>query len=158
MLTSRIAFSLLTIIMTLIYAFGSGFWVNSGNAFYRALKRPIWQPPDYVFGLIWPYNFLILIIISASVISAGTLLQKNIWIIFYAISIAAALTWARMFYVSENLIISAVALAIAALATLPMTYLAWKLQLWAGVAILPYQIWLIVATSLSFGYSYLNSN
>lgn len=144
--------------MTLIYAFGSGFWVNTGNTFYRQLKRPSWQPPDYIFGIIWPYNFLALIVISISVISMGTLIQKNTWIIFYAVSIAAALTWARMFYVSENLIISAIALAIAALATFPMTYIAWKIQLWAGIAILPYQIWLIVATSLSFGYAYLNSN
>lgn len=88
----------------------------------------------------------------------GSLAQKNIWLIFYAISITAALTWARTFYVSENLVISAVALAIAAVATLPMTYITWKIQLWAGIAILPYQIWLIVATSLSFGYAYLNSN
>jgi tryptophan-rich sensory protein len=39
-----------------------------------------------------------------------------------------------------------------------MTFLSWSLNVWAGVAILPYQVWLLTATSLSFGYAILNSN
>ena len=70
----------------------------------------------------------------------------------------AALAWARTFYVSENLFLAAFFLLITALATLPMTFLSWSLNIWAGVAILPYQVWLLTATSLSFGYAILNSN
>lgn len=70
----------------------------------------------------------------------------------------AALAWARTFYVSENLYLAAFFLLITAVATLPMTYISWNLNFWAGVAILPYQAWLLTATSLSFGYAILNSN
>jgi tryptophan-rich sensory protein len=70
----------------------------------------------------------------------------------------AALLWSKLFYSSESLLPAAIFLAITALLTLVMTYLAWSLKLWAGLAILPYQIWVIVASSLSFGYAYLNKN
>lgn len=156
MLDSRLIFSSLTVLLTLIYAFGSGAWVNTGGAFYRSLKRPSWQPPDYVFGLIWPYNFLILIVISISVISLGTSVQKNLWLSLYFFSVIAALAWARTFYVSENLYLASFYLFIAAVVTIPMTYLAWTLKPWAGFLILPYQIWLVLATSVSFGYAILN--
>lgn len=158
MLESRLTFSILSVALTLIYAFGSGLWVNTGSTFYRSLNRPSWQPPEFVFGLIWPYNFLILIIISISVISLGSSFQKNTWLALYLISVIAALAWARTFYVSENLYFAAFFLLVTALATLPMTYLSWSLNTWAGVAILPYQVWLLTATSLSFGYAVLNSS
>jgi benzodiazapine receptor len=158
MVVSKAVFSILSVALTFIYAFGSSIWVSTGSNFYLSLKKPSWQPPDFVFGLIWPYNFLILILLSLTVISAGSIFQKNIWLISYAIAIVFALTWARLFYVSENLNFSAVALSITAIATIPMTYLAWSMKVWAGLLILPYQIWLIVAASLSIGYSMLNRN
>lgn len=157
MVINKTIFLLLNVIFTLVYAFGSGFWVNTGNNFYRTLKKPFWQPPDYIFGLIWPYNFLILVIISISVISLGSSLQKNIWLISYFTSVVFALLWARTFYLSESLLPAAIFLLTTALLTIPMTYIAWNIKLWAGLAILPYQVWLIVAASLSFGYTYLNS-
>jgi tryptophan-rich sensory protein len=148
----------MSVVLTLIYAFGSSIWVSTGNSFYLSLKKPPWQPPDIVFGLIWPYNFLILILLSLTVISAGSAFQKNVWLITYGTSIIFALMWARLFYASENLIFSAIALSIAAIITIPMTYIAFSMKVWAGLLIMPYQIWLIVAASLSFGYSVLNRN
>jgi len=148
----------MSVVLTMIYAFGSSIWVSTGSSFYLSLKKPPWQPPDIVFGLIWPYNFLILILLSLTVISAGTALQKNVWLITYGTSIIFALMWARLFYVSENLIFSAIALSIAAIITIPMTYIAFSMKVWAGLLIMPYQIWLIVAASLSFGYSILNND
>lgn len=154
----KAVFAIINVFLTIIYAFGSGLWINAGSSFYRSLKKPFWQPPDFIFGLIWPYNFLILIVISISVISLGSATQKNIWLICYSTSVVAALLWSKLFYSSESLLPAAIFLAITASLTLVMTYLAWSLKLWAGLAILPYQIWVIVASSLSFGYAYLNKN
>lgn len=99
-----------------------------------------------------------LVIVSISVISLGSLLQKNLWLVFYLFSVITALAWARTFYINENLYLAAFYLLITAIATLPMTYLAWGLNIWAGIAMIPYQIWLATATSLSFGYAVLNAN
>jgi translocator protein len=155
---SKVVFSVISVALTFIYAFGSSIWVSTGSSFYLSLKKPSWQPPDFIFGLIWPYNFIILILLSLTVISAGSAWQKNVWLISYATSIIFALTWARLFYVSENLTFSAIALTIAAIITIPMTYIAFSMKVWAGLLMMPYQIWLVVAASLSFGYSVINKN
>ena len=44
-----------------IYIFGSGRLVTTDQQWYRLLSKPAWQPPSYVVGLIWPYNFALLI-------------------------------------------------------------------------------------------------
>ncbi|NDF41912.1 MAG: tryptophan-rich sensory protein, partial [Actinobacteria bacterium] len=46
------------ILLVLVYAFGSGIWVSSSPEWYSTLKRPPWQPPSSIFGIIWPYNFV----------------------------------------------------------------------------------------------------
>jgi tryptophan-rich sensory protein len=73
------------IALVFIYVIGSGLWVNTGDGWYRSLNQPAWQPPDFIFGIIWPYNFVVL-----------------------------------------------------------------------GIALVPYQIWVATAASISYGYSKLN--
>ena len=43
-----------------VYVIGSGLWVNTRDNWYRSLNQPSLKPPDFIFGLIWPYNFVIL--------------------------------------------------------------------------------------------------
>jgi hypothetical protein len=45
-----------------IYAIGSGRMVATDAAWYRSLPRLAWQPPSFVFGIIWPYNFAMLVV------------------------------------------------------------------------------------------------
>ena len=85
------------IIIVLIYAFGSGIWVSSSPGWYASLNRPPWQPPNYIFGIIWPYNFLVLGIASYQVSQSLTRFENILWLVFFGLSVAAALTWAYQF-------------------------------------------------------------
>jgi len=139
-----------------IYAIGSGLWVNSGDGFYRSLKRPFWQPPDYLFGIAWPYNFLVLIIAGIVIANSASNLFRLSYTIAFAFSVITALVWAHSFYIQHNLILAAISLAVTALVTVPMVAIAFQTDWKIGLALLPYQLWLIVATSLSVGYKVLN--
>ena len=139
-----------------IYAIGSGLWVNSGDGFYRSLKRPFWQPPDYLFGIAWPYNFLVLIIAGIVIANSASNLFRLSYTIAFAFSVITALVWAHSFYIQHNLILAAISLAVTALLTVPMVAIAFQTDWKIGLALLPYQVWLIVATSLSVGYKVLN--
>ena len=139
-----------------IYAIGSGLWVNSGDGFYRSLKRPFWQPPDYLFGIAWPYNFLVLIIAGIVIANSASNLFRLSYTIAFAFSVIIALLWSHSFYIQHNLIIAAISLAVTALLTVPMVAIAFQTDWKIGLALLPYQLWLIVATSLSVGYKVLN--
>lgn len=139
-----------------LYALGSGLWVSTGSTFYRSLVRPSWQPPDAVFGLIWPYNFIVLVVAGLMVASRSSSGDRTVWVVALAIGVVFALGWARLFYVSESLWPAAVSLAIAALAAWPLVVIAWRVTPVLGIAIAPYAIWVTIATSLAVGYARLN--
>jgi len=144
------------ILLVLIYAFGSGIWVSSSPGWYSSLNRPPWQPPSYIFGIIWPYNFLVLGIASYQVSLSLTKFENILWLVFFGLSVAAALTWAYQFYVPHNLTLATIALTLCALLTLPVLYLTFKASILMGVLLIPYQIWVAIAASLAWGYSTRN--
>ena len=144
------------IALVIIYAAGSGFWVSNSPGWYNSLNRPPWQPPDFVFGVIWPYNFIVLGIVSFQVAQRMSRTTSLLWLIFFVLSIVAALLWAYHFYVPHNLRFSALALASTALLTLPLLYIAYKTSWILGILLTPYQIWVLIATTLAWGYSTRN--
>lgn len=142
----------LGIFFVFIYAFGSGIWVSASPGWYASLNRPSWQPPSAVFGLIWPYNFTVLGIASYQVSKSLTRFENIIWLAFFGLSIIAALIWAYQFYVPHNFLIASVALTTAALLNLPVLVLTFRATLTMGLLLVPYQIWIAIATSLAWGY------
>jgi len=152
----KFAAAAIGIILVLIYAIGSGVWVSSSPGWYTSLNRPPWQPPSFIFGIIWPYNFIMLGVAAVNVAQSLTRTQNALWLSFFALSVAAALTWAYQFYVPHNLSIAALALTIAALLTLPVLYLTFKASILIGLLLVPYQIWVAIASTLAWGYSTRN--
>jgi tryptophan-rich sensory protein len=146
----------LGIILVLIYAFGSGVWVSSSPGWYASLNRPPWQPPAFIFGLIWPYNFIMLGVAAFNVAQSLNRIQTISWLTLFALSITAALIWAYQFYVPHNLTLAAIALGVAALLTIPVLYLTFKASLLVGILLIPYQLWVVIATTLAWGYSTRN--
>jgi tryptophan-rich sensory protein len=155
-MTLKLLFAVVNVSLVIVYAFGSGLWVSTGGAFYRSLVRPFWQPPDWVFGIAWPYNFAVLIAAGVAVGVLASTPQRLWWTGLFALSVVAALFWARLFYASQDLPAAAIALGLAAVLTVPLVVIAWQARPWAGLVLVPYQAWLVVATFLSAGYWALN--
>ena len=147
---------LLSVAIVVIYAAGSGWLVSTGDDWYQRLERPGWQPPDAVFGVIWPYNFMALVAAGVVVASSGSSTVRAVWLVGLAGSVAAALAWARLFYVSHALWAAAIALGVAAVVTIAIVGAAFATRTWAGLILIPYHVWLVLAASLSVGYARLN--
>ena len=144
------------VVIVFIYAIGSGLWVNTGDNWYRLLNQPSWQPPDFIFGLIWPYNFVILGFASVAVANKLSTANAVVYLSIFALSVAAALTWAYQFYRPHNLYAASIALAVVAILTLPMLYFIYQASVPLFFATIVYQLWVITATYLSFTYARLN--
>ena len=139
-----------------IYVIGSGLWVNTGDNWYRTLNQPSWQPPGYIFGIIWPYNFIVLGIAAVTIAQRASSTATLIYLTFFALSVACALTWAYQFYRPHNLEFAVIALFGTALLTLPMMVIAFRTSIPIGIALVPYQLWVATAATLSYQYSKLN--
>lgn len=136
-----------------VYMFGSGRLVATDTQWYRTLTKPSWQPPGIVVGLIWPYNFALLIIATWVVANRLSNTHQLVWLICLALSVAGALAWAWLFFNPHSLIASAVALVLASAFTMPLIVISFRVSLGLGFAFVPYQLWLAVATSLAFWYA-----
>lgn len=148
--------SVIGVVIVFVYVIGSGLWVNTGDNWYRSLNQPPWQPPDFIFGLIWPYNFVILGFASVAVANKLSTTNAIIYLSIFALSVAAALTWAYQFYRPHNLYAASIALAVVALLTLPMLYFIYQASVPLFFATTVYQVWVITATYLSYNYAKLN--
>jgi tryptophan-rich sensory protein len=142
--------------LVLVYVIGSGLWVNTGDGWYRSLNQPAWQPPDFIFGIIWPYNFIVLGIAAVTIAQRATTTTTLIYLSFFALSVACALTWAYQFYRPHNLGLASIALVGTAVLTIPMLIIALRTSIPIAIALVPYQIWVATAASISYGYSKLN--
>ena len=144
------------VVIVFIYVIGSGLWVNTGDNWYRSLNQPPWQPPDFIFGLIWPYNFVILGFASVAVANKLSTANAVIYLSIFALSVASALTWAYQFYRPHNLYAASIALAVVAILTVPMLYFIYQASVPLFFATTVYQVWVITATYLSYTYAKLN--
>lgn len=142
--------------LVFVYAIGSGLWVNTGDNWYRNLNAPSWQPPDFIFGIIWPYNFIVLGIAAVTIAQRATSATAITYLTFFALSVACALTWAYQFYRPHNLQIASIALIATAVLTIPMVVIAFRTSMPIAFALLPYQAWVATAATLSYTYSRLN--
>ncbi len=135
------------------YAGLAGFWTSRDPGWYAALAKPSFQPPDWVFGVIWPYNFVALGV-------AGLVLTRSRptgavlgWLGVLALSAVLALTWAYLFYEPHRLGAAATALAGAAVLTWVLLVLTAVQVPWLGLLLAPYALWLSVATALAIAYA-----
>ena len=144
------------IALVFVYVIGSGLWVNTGDNWYRSLNPPPWQPPDFIFGIIWPYNFIVLAIAAVMIAQRASTSASLIYLGFFALSVICALTWAFQFYRPHNLQAASIALTLTALLTIPMVIIAFRTSISISLALLPYQAWVAIAANLSYTYSRLN--
>jgi translocator protein len=144
------------IAIVLIYVIGSGLWVNTGDSWYANINKPSWQPPGAVFGIIWPYNFIVLGIAATIIGQRASKPAAFTYIAFFALSVTAALAWAYLFYRPHNLTGAAIALTLTALLTIPMTYILFNISIPMAIAVMPYQIWVAIAAALNWSITSLN--
>lgn len=149
----RIAIASAIVLCVIGYAVGSGLWVNTGGGWYQSLQQPAWQPPPWVFGLIWPYNFLMLIITGIAMAVSAPIDKAWAYLGCLAVTVALALAWAYLFYVPHQLGAAAICLTATALLTIPIIVLCFSERAWLGVVLIPYQVWLFLAACLSWAYA-----
>ena len=148
----RIVAIVLGIGILVAYVALSGRWVSTGDTWYVNLDKPWWQPPPVVFGLIWPYNFVALGIAAVLMPLRAPAQVVSLFLGCFGVSVACAIAWAYLFYVPHNLVAAAVALTLAAAITIGVVLTTFSTTAWLGWILLPYQLWLVIAASLSWGY------
>lgn len=127
-------------------------WTGSDPGWYESRPTPSFQPPDWVFGVMWPLNFLALLVVGWWLpASVGT--RAVLPLLVLVASVVAAVGWSWLFYAPHRLTAAAASLAAAALLTWLLVVLVARLLPAAGLVLVPYAAWLTVATALAVEYA-----
>jgi translocator protein len=141
--------------VVLVYAGLSRLWTDTESAWYQSLTEPPWQPPDVVFGIIWPLNFLALAVVGVLVSRSRPDVSRRMLAVF-AVSVVFALGWSYLFSQERALLGSAVSLVVAAALTWVLLAIASRAGRAYPAALVVYAVWMTLAASLSVGFVVLN--
>ena len=124
---------------------------------YRSLRKPSWTPPDWLFPVAWTVLYLSMAAAAARIaLLAGSEPAAGLALAFWALQIAFNTLWTPVFFGLRKLgggMIVLICLWIAVTATLVAF---WRLDVVAGLLILPYLGWVTVAGALNFSVWRLN--
>ena len=146
-------FMLFFMFLAATFAAGSTGALFPTGEWYKQLNKPSWTPPNWLFPIAWTSLYLLMSFAGARV----AVLDGNAYAMaFWAMQIAFNAIWTPVFFGLRNLKGSLPFMAGLWLSVLGATITHWQLDLWAGLAFVPYLIWVTVAASLNVALVRLN--
>lgn len=135
--------------------FGAG---TTGSVFppgdwYKQLNKPSWTPPNWAFPVMWTTIYLLISFAAARV---AVLEGSQYAMAFWAAQIAFNALWTPIFFGLRRLKGALIVMAFLWVSVLGCFITHWQLDVWAGLAMLPYLAWVTVAGALNFSVSRLN--
>ena len=137
---------------------GSLFTFKAIPTWYPTLKKPRYTPPEQVFGPVWTALYILMGISVFLVWQKGLNAEgvKIAFILFWIQLVFNAL-WSIVFFGFRSKgggVIVIIVLWLLILATIVTSF---KVSVWAGTLLIPYILWVSVATYLNLGIWQLNN-
>ena len=148
----RMVSAVIGIAFVLLYAGGANYW-NKQDGWYQSLNQPSWQPPGFVFGVIWPYNFIVIGIALWVISSKASPALVAAAVGLFAVSVIVALRWSYLFYEVHDFRGATISLFTTAILTIPFLAITFSQSIKVGIALIPYQIWIFTAAALNASYA-----
>jgi translocator protein len=148
---SRLRPWIVTVPAVLLLGLASGWLSNSGygNAWFDALRKPAFMPPAWAFPVAWTTLYILMGIALGLVIAARRPAARSRAIGLFALQLALNLAWSPLFFGAHQAqagLWLIVALDVAVVAT---TFAFWRVRTPAGLLLVPYWVWLALATALN---------
>lgn len=131
-----------------------GFFTGDGvvSEWYMTMNKAPWTPPGWVFGAAWT---TIMICFSVYMAYLWTKVEnKNLLIGLYATQWILNTAWNPTFFYFKQVGLGLVVIVLLTLLVSYFLFRFWKTMRWYSVLILPYFVWILIATSLN-AYAFL---
>ncbi len=117
------------------------------GAWYDSLAKPAWTPPNWLFPVAWTTLYLCM---SFAAMRVAPLPGSGQGLAFWALQIALNTLWTPVFFGLRRMRDGFVVLVGLWLAVAATTVAFFRLDLLAGLLMLPYVAWVSVAGALNF--------
>ena len=129
----------------------SGWLSNSGygNPWFDGLRKPVFMPPGWLFGLVWPILYALLGCALAIILAEPPSERRRNALILFFVQLAMNFAWSPIFFAAHDIRLAKIVIfamaAIAAMAAGQFT----RLRASGGILMLPYIAWLVFAGTLN---------
>ncbi|RAS29820.1 TspO/MBR family protein [Paraburkholderia bryophila] len=146
-LPSLIVFLLLTLATALV---ASQFLPD---AWYAALRKPAFNPPNWVFPPAWSVLYVLMAIAAWRVWKRDGLSAA---IVLWAVQLLFNAAWMGLFFGLHRPDMALIDIAILLVLIAALTFAFWRRDRWAGGLLVPYVAWVAFAAALNYALWQLN--
>ena len=131
---------------------------NSGfeNGWYAALDKPAFQPPGWAFGVVWTTLYTMLGIAVAAILDEPPSPLRRTALTLFFVQLAINFAWSPIFFGARMIDVALVTILVMLLLATAAANLFRRIRPIAGWLMLPYLLWLCVATALNYETGKLN--
>jgi tryptophan-rich sensory protein len=154
------AHSWISLLVAFVLSFGTagvGGALTDLGPWYFSLRHPDWKPPDAAFGVIWTTVFT-LCAISAWLAwrSADTAaLRRRVGLLF-GVNAVLNVLWSALYFTLQRPDWAVLEVALLWLSIVALIAGLWRLSRWASALLIPYLVWVSIASVLNWQTVVLN--
>ena len=135
-----------------------GYLSNSGfeNGWYAALQKPAFQPPAWMFGVVWTALYIMLGLALAIILHLppSKLRRDALWL--FGGQLALNFSWSPVFFGMHMIDVAFLIIIVMLVMSIATAGLFRRLKPVAGWLMLPYLLWLCLASALNYETGRLN--
>lgn len=135
----------------------SGFFTSDGiNEWYQYLEKPFFNPPNYLFGIVWPILYALMGVSLFLIWVSPSNPKKRVAYIAFSVQLVLNFFWSFIFF---NFREPAWALAEIVVLWICITWMIrafYPIRKWAAILQVPYMLWVSFATALNAAILWLN--
>ncbi|HET9398279.1 MAG TPA: TspO/MBR family protein [Sphingomicrobium sp.] len=135
-----------------------GYLSNSGfeNGWYAALQKPSFQPPAWMFGVVWTTLYTLLGIALAFVLNEPPSRMRRDALWLFGGQLVLNFAWSPVFFGMQMIDLALVIIMVMLVMALAAARYFRRIRPIAGWMMLPYLLWLCLATALNYETGRLN--
>lgn len=143
------------LVLFVIAVLGAGFaigYLNRPDAWYAALRKPAFNPPNWVFAPVWSIVYLLIAVAGWRVRERGSPSSWRLWLAQMALNFA----WSPIFFGLHQPGIALAVIVALLLAIVAFQIATWKADRISAILFAPYAVWVAFASLLNFAIVRLN--
>jgi len=123
---------------------------------YASLNRPSFSPPNWVFGPVWTFLYILLGISFFLIWKVEPSKERDLAIKVFSIQMLLNFAWSFIFFYFNLIGAALIEIILLWISIALMIYLFYKIKPLAAYLNIPYLLWVSFATILNAGYFFLN--
>jgi translocator protein len=123
---------------------------------YAQLQKPVWNPPNWIFGPVWTALYTMMGIAAWLVWRRGGFAGQRAALSFFLLQLLINALWSPLFFWLRNPALAFVDIVLLWLALLATVVAFWKVHSLAGALLVPYLAWVTFASLLNYSIWRLN--